>query len=364
MLFRRFIASGAAIGLLLAAAVPVAAGAPNPAGPRPDNSYLVTELVTGPGSDPDLVNAWGLTRSPTSPWWVANNGTDSTTLYRGDGSKVQSGAVPARVGIPDGAPTGAAFNGVSSDFDGDVFLFDGESGIIFGWQGAFTLTGDAQIRNDDHAGDAVYKGLAVGTADVGDGAQQYLYATDFHNGRIDVFDHTYASQTWAGAFHDPDLPRGYAPFGIANLNGTLFVSYALTQQGSDDERAGQGRGAVDAFATDGSFLGRVATHGGLNAPWGLAWAPADFGRFSNDLIVGNFGDGKLHAFRWNGKDWHPDGTLTDSTDEPIAVDGLWAIQFGGGVNVTNDGEANALYYTAGPDDESAGAFGTITATNP
>ena len=227
---------------------------------------------------------------------------DSSTLYRADGSKVTAApGVPARVGIPDGAPTGAVFNGNPADFNGDNFLFDGESGKIFGWRGAFTLTGNAEVGNADHAGDAVYKGLAIGSADVGDGAQQYLYATDFHNGRIDVFDRTFASQTWDGAFHDPKLPKGYAPFGIQNLNGMLFVTYARTQKGSDDERAGQGRGAVDAYATDGTFLGRVATHGQLNAPWGLAWAPADFGRFSNDLIVGNFGDGQLHAYRWDGK---------------------------------------------------------------
>ena len=227
------------------------------------------------------------------------------------------------------------------------------------------MTGNAKVGDGDHLGDAVYKGLAIGTADVGDGAQQYLYATDFHNGRIDVFDHTFASQTWSGAFHDPKLPKGYAPFGIANLDGMLFVTYAKTQKGSDDERAGQGRGAVnDAFATDGTFLGRVATHGQLNAPWGLAWAPADFGRFSNDLIVGNFGNGQLHAFRWDGRHWHPGRRLRGSNDEPIAIDGLWAIEFGGGQNVANDGEANQLFYTAGPDDESGGAFGTIEATNP
>jgi uncharacterized protein (TIGR03118 family) len=364
MLFRRLIVSGAMIGLLLGAAVPVAASGPNPPGPRPANSYLVNELVSGPASDPDLQNAWGLTRSPTSPWWVANNGTDSSTLYRANGSKVAAGTVPARVAIPDGEPTGATFNGTSADFNGDVFLFDGEAGVIFGWQPAFGLTGNAVVRNGDHAGDAVYKGLAVGTADIGNGSQQYLYATDFHNGRIDVFDRSYATQTWTGAFRDPKLPKGYAPFGIANLRGTLFVTYALTQSGSNDERAGVGRGVVDAFATDGTFLGRVATHGLLNAPWGLAWAPADFGRFSNDLIVGNFGDGKLHAFRWDGRSWLPDGELTGSTDEPIVVDGLWGIAFGGGVNIANDGAANQLFYTAGPDDESGGAFGMITATNP
>jgi uncharacterized protein (TIGR03118 family) len=358
MLFRRLIVSGAMVGLVLAAAVPVAASGPAPRGPRPDNSYVVNELVTGPASDHDLQNAWGLTRSPTSPWWVANNGTSTSTLYHADGAK--QGLV---VTIPDdGAPTGAAFNGVGADFNGDLFLFDGESGNIYGWRGALGTT--AEVGNGDHAGDAVYKGLAIGTANVGDRAQQYLYATDFHNGRIDVFDRTFASQTWTGAFHDPSLPNGFAPFGIANLNGMLFVTYAKTQTGSDDERAGVGRGFVDAFATDGTFIARVASHGLLNAPWGLAWAPADFGRFSNDLIVGNFGDGKLHAFRWDGKSWHPDGELTGANDAPTVVDGLWAIEFGGGVNTVNDGAANQLFYTAGPDDESGGAFGTIMATNP
>ena len=361
MLFRRLVVSGAIVGLMLVAAAPAAADGPVSG----SNDYAVTVLRTGPSPDAQLVNAWGLTRSPTSPWWVANNGDDSSTLYRADGSKVNaSPGVEARVGIPDGAPTGAVWNGVGTDFNGDNFLFDGESGKIFGWRGAFTLTGDAEVGNVDHAGDAVYKGLAIGTADVGDGAQQYLYATDFHNGRIDVFDRTFTSQTWAGAFHDPKLPKGYAPFGIQNLNGMLFVTYARTQAGSDDEMAGVGRGVVDVFATDGSFLGRVATHGLLNAPWGLAWAPTDFGRFSNDLIVGNFGDGKLHAFRWDGKSWHPDGELLGSNEEPVVIDGLWAIEFGGGQNVTNNGQANTLFYTAGPNDEEGGAFGTITAAAP
>ena len=361
MLFRRLVVSGAIVGLMLVAAVPAAAHGPGSG----SNDYAVTVLRTGPSPDAQLVNAWGLSRSPTSPWWVANNGDDSSTLYRADGTKVTaSPGVDARVGIPDGAPTGTVWNGITADFNGDAFLFDGEAGVIFGWRGAFTLTGNAEVGNDDHAGDAVYKGLAIGTADVGDGAQQYLYATDFHNGRIDVFDRTFASRTWAGAFHDPKLPKGYAPFGIQNLNGMLFVTYAKTQVGSDDERAGVGRGVVDVFATDGSFLGRVATHGRLNAPWGLAWAPADFGRFSNDLIVGNFGDGKLHAFRWDGKHWHPDGELLGSNDQPVVIDGLWAIEFGGGQNVANDGPANTLFYTAGPNDEEGGAFGTITAAAP
>jgi uncharacterized protein (TIGR03118 family) len=351
MVFRRLIVAGAALGLLVAVAGPVAAKDPNPDG------YTVNTLVTGPSPDADLVNGWGLSRGPTTPWWVADNGTDLSTLYRADGSKV-----PLRVSIPDGAPTGTVFNAVPADFHGDNFLFDGESGKIFGWRGALGTT--AEVGHDHSWDGAVYKGLAIGTADVGAGPQQYLYATDFHNGKIDVFDRTFADQDWAGAFVDPKLPKSYAPFGIQNLNGMLFVTYAKTQAGSDDERAGHGRGVVDAFATDGTFLGRVATHGPLNAPWGLAWAPANFGRFSNDLLVGNFGDGRINAYRWDGTKWHKDGQLKTSDGEPLVIDGLWGIMFGGGVNVVNDGQANELFFAAGPNDESAGAFGKIVADNP
>ena len=244
---RRLLASGAVIGLLLAAAAPVAAHGSTASHPPKDARYTVTTLVTGPSPDTDLVNGWGLSRSPTSPWWVADNGTDLSTLYTADGTKLG-----LRVSIPDGAPTGTVFNpgNAAGDFNGDLFLFDGESGTIFGWRGALGTT--AEVLNDDFAGSAVYKGLAIGTADVGSGAQQYLYATDFHNGRVDVFDRTGAAQTWTGAFTDPKLPKGYAPFGIQNLNGMVFVTYAKTQTGSDDEKAGRGRGFVDAFATNGT----------------------------------------------------------------------------------------------------------------
>jgi uncharacterized protein (TIGR03118 family) len=354
---RRLIASVAVIGLLLAAAAPVAASGPSHH-PK-SNRYTVTTLVTGPSPDTDLVNGWGLSRSPTSPWWVADNGTDMSTLYTANGTKLG-----LRVSIPEGAPTGTVFNpgAGAGDFNGDLFLFDGEAGKIFGWRGALGTT--AEVLNDDFAGDAVYKGLAIGSADVGGGSQQYIYATDFHNGRVDVFDRTGAAQTWVGAFTDPKLPKGFAPFGIQNLNGMLFVTYAKTQAGSDDEMAGRGRGLVDAFATNGAFLGRVASHGQLNAPWGLAWAPTDFGRYSGDLLVGNFGDGHINAYRWDGKHWHAHGTLRDSHGQKVAIDGLWAIAFGGGVNLANDGAANTLFFAAGPHDEEGGAFGTVMANQP
>jgi uncharacterized protein (TIGR03118 family) len=348
MTIRRFLASGAAVGLLFAMAAPVAAHEPGPGA----NDYAVTVLATGPSPDGDLVNAWGLARSPKSPWWVADNGTGVSTLYTANGTKV-----PLTVAIPEGEPTGAVFNGNSADFNGDNFLFDGEAGKIFGWRGALGTTAEVGY---DHSGDgAVFKGLAIGTVGSGASAAQYLYATDFHNRRIDVFDRTFQPAT-LGAFHDPKLPKGYGPFGIQNLNEMLFVTYAKTQPGSTDERAGRGRGVVDAFATDGTFLGRVATHGALNAPWGLAWAPADFGRFSNDLLVANFGDGKINAYRLDGHHWHRDGVLKGADGKPVVIDGLWAIAFGGGLTGGNNGAANTLYFTAGPNGEHDGAFGTIT----
>ena len=351
MAIRRLIAVGAVTVLTLVVAIPVAAhGDNNP--PGRDNAYTVKVLAQGPTPDADLVNGWGISRLPTSPWWVSDNGTDQSTLYKADGSKQG-----LKVAIPGGAPTGTVSSTNAADFHGDLFLFDSEAGVISGWRPALGTT--AETGNGDHAGDAVYKGLAIGTADVGKGLATYLYATDFHNGRIDVFDNAFATQTWSGAFVDPKLPKGYAPFGIQNLKGLLFVTYAKTQAGSDDELAGQGRGVVDVFTTDGTFFGRVARGGGLNAPWGLAWAPADFGRFSGDLIVGNFGDGKLHAYSQNGGRWHSDGVLRGTNHRAVVVDGLWGIAFGGGA--ANNGPTNTMFFAAGPNDEAGGAFGTIDA---
>ena len=266
MVIRRLIAILAMIGLMLAMAIPVSANSDH----HDHSDYAVHVLVTGPSPDTDLVNGWGISRLPGSPWWVADNGTDQSTIYKADGTKQG-----LKVAIPFGEPTGTVSNTDAGDFHGDAFLFDSEAGVISGWRGALGTT--AEVGNNDHQGDAVYKGLAIGTADVGNGMATYLYATDFHNGRIDVFDSTFASQTWSGAFVDPKLPKGYAPFGIQNLKGLLFVTYAKTTPGSNDEVDGKGLGVVDVFLTDGTFFARVAKGDGLNAPWGMAWAPADFG---------------------------------------------------------------------------------------
>jgi len=321
------------------------------------NSYTVTPLVsdTGVGGsrvDANLVNGWGITAGPTTPWWVANNGTDTSTLYRGDGT-----IVPLVVAV-DGGPTGTVFNGSASSFiiSGVParFIFANEDGEIRGWNPTFGTTAALAAAASDGAS---YKGLAIGTA----GSASYLYATDFHNGKVDVYDSTFTLQSWADAFVDPGIPAGYAPFGIQNLNGMIFVTYAKQDADAGDEVAGEGFGYVSAFATDGSFLGRVASRDALNAPWGLAWAPSTgFGRFSGDLLVGNFGDGRINAFAWTGSGWDARGHLKTANHHPLVVDGLWGIGFGNG---SASGPTTTLYFAAGPDDESHGLFGSITSNN-
>jgi uncharacterized protein (TIGR03118 family) len=331
-------------------------------------TYTVTNLVSDGAipaahTDPNLVNAWGLTALPTSPWWVADNGADVTTLYNGDGVP-QFGATPLVVSVP-GAPTGAVAN-PTSDFvvsaggaSGPArFIFATESGTIRGWnpgvppQPPGTLSHETEAPVDNSAAGSVYKGLAIGSVN----GQNFLYANDFVNGKIDVFDKTF--QRVDMSFVDPGLPAGYGPFGIQNIGGHLFVTYAK-QSGGTDELHGQGLGFVDEFATDGTFVARVATRGQLNAPWGLAMAPSDFGRFSGDLLVGNFGDGTINAYALQSDGtWAHRGQLRTADHKPVTIDGLWGLGFGNGAA---SGATNALYFTAGPNDESDGLFGRIEA---
>lgn len=342
--------------LLPALALPAAADAHGP------SLYTVTNLVSdgtipAAHTDHNLVNGWGLTAGPTTPWWVANNGTDTSTLYDGSGA-----ARPLVVSVA-GDPTGAVFNGSSTDFvvtDGTHsgaarFLFATESGTLLGWSPAVPpppLSTHAQVAANRSSVGAVYKGLALGQS----GGASFLYATDFHNGRVDVFNASFTLQGWAGAFSDPSLPAGYAPFGIANLGGRLFVTFAKQDAAARDEVDGEGLGIVDVFGTDGSFGGRVASFGSLDAPWGLAWAPAGFGRFSGDLLVGNFGDGRIHGYRWTTDGWEDQGPLRGTDHRPIVVDGLWGIGFGNGVA---SGPTTTLYFASGPDGEAHGLFGSI-----
>ena len=330
------------------------------------NHFKVTKLASDvPGlaqtTDANLKNTWGLARSDTSPWWIANNGTSSTSVYTGDGTLVQIGGQNAQT-VP-GDPTGAVFSGIDGQFKVGTtsdptpktsrFIFDSEDGTISAWRGAPDALVTVTVP------DAVFKGLAISNGSSG----PRLYATDFAqepgHSRVDVFDGSWNPVNTPGAFVDPKLPKHYGPFGIQTIGDRVFVTYAKQVRGSDDEAHGRGLGIVDAYNLDGKFLRRVAQHGQLNAPWGLAWAPASFGRFGGDLLVGNFGDGQINAYKEmrNGRFEHR-GTLHAAKHGKLSIDGLWALEFG---NAGSNGDPNTLYFTAAINDEADGLFGTITA---
>ncbi len=343
---------GALLVLALVLCSALVAASPLAAAER--NSYTVTPLVSDqPGvaarTDPNLVNAWGLTASGGSPWWVSDNGTDLSTLYRGDGTPQ---ALVVKVA---GGPTGTVFNpttGFVLPTGGKaLFLFDGEDGIVRAWNGAQGTT--AIVVADRSSVGAIYKGLAI--ADTASGPR--LYAADFHNARVDVFNASFGLVP--GGFVDSSLPAGYAPFNVQTIGDRVFVAYAKQDEAAEDEVAGQGTGFVDAYDLAGNLLGRVAQHGQLNAPWGLALAPEGFGRFGGDLLVGNFGDGQINAYEElpNGHFEHR-GELRGSDGNPLTIDGLWALRFGNGANA---GPTGTLFFTAGPDEETHGLFGSITA---
>ena len=340
------------------ASLALVAAAQRPAAP-PGGTYAVTRLVSDvPGAaaatDPNLVNGWGLARSATSPWWVADNGTDRSTLYTSAG-----GINPLVVGV-DGGPTGAVFAGIPDNFVVATtaspalapanFIFSSEDGMIRAWRGGSAA---ALITASGQAG-AIYKGLAIAQPTPG---HPVLYAADFHNARVDIFNGAWQDVTPADAFVDPMLPAGYAPFGIQTIGSRVFVSYAKQDADAEDELAGQGRGFVDAYDLAGNLLERVAQHGQLDAPWGLALAPATFGRFAGDLLVGNFGDGQINAYEETASGFEHRGTLRDTSGQKLVIDGLWALEFG---NAGSNGSPDVLFFTAGPDDESHGLFGTIT----
>jgi uncharacterized protein (TIGR03118 family) len=344
--------------LVLLAVVAVVPGA---ASARSDvaGTYTVHDLSSDvPGlaahQDSDLQNGWGIAEPASGPWWVADNGSDRSTLYSADGTK--QGLV---VQIADGAPTGVVFNGGSGfavTANGKSaparFIFASESGTISGWSP--TVDGTHSVVAV-HEPDAVYKGLALATAASG----PQLYATDFVGGRVDVFDSSFGPGIATGGFVDPGLPAGYAPFGIAAVQGMLVVTFAKQQPGSEDELHHQGFGVVDAFDTDGNLIGRIATHGQLDAPWGIALAPASFGRFGGDLLIGNFGDGQINAYaRQPDGTWERAGGLRNASGRQITIDGLWGIGFG---NDGTAGPSTTLYFAAGPNDEADGLFGSITA---
>jgi uncharacterized protein (TIGR03118 family) len=321
--------------------------------------YLVSDQ---PGvaafTDPNLVNAWGIASSGSGPIWVANNGTGTSTIYHGNGT-----AVPLVVTIPAGAantegavPTGAVFNGTGQFIVTEgassgpaVFIFAGEDGTISGWNPNVDLTHAILPASADlSASGAVFKGLALGVTASGN----FLYATDFHDGFVQVFDSTFTPTT---TFTDSTLTTlGYGPFGIANIGGNLYVSFAKQDADAHDDVEGPGFGYVDEFDTDGNMIRQFAAQGTLDSPWGMVVAPGNFGAFSNALLVGNFGDGRISAFDLASGDFL--GQMLLPSGQPLVIDGLWGLRFGNG---GQGGRTNLLYFTAGPDGESHGLFGNI-----
>ena len=325
---------------------------------EPGNSYNVQNLVsdgfitTANPPDPLLVNGWGIAALPTSPWWVSAADSNSSLLYNATGVR------SALVVQVSGSPTGIVANSttgfvvtVGASSGAARFIWAAEDGSISAWTPVIapTTLSHVMVPNAQApAHGASYKGLAL--------AGSFLYAADFHNNHVDVFDSAFHAVTLAGNFVDPKLPKGFAPFGIQTLGTNIFVSYAKQDAEAADEVAGEGLGFVSEFNLDGTFVRRVASRDALNAPWGMAMAPANFGRFSGDLLVGNFGDGRINAF--DPVTFEPKGHLKNTHGKAVKIDGLWGIGFGNG---SAAGPTNVLYFAAGPDHEEHGLFGRIDA---
>ena len=349
--------------------------------------------------DPNLLNPWGVTEIPTgSPFWISDNAAGLATLYNVPASAPNSVtinglvvSIPTPVGS-SGAPTGTVFNittlpgstpgfmisGVDANDKPTSaparFLFATEDGTIVGWNpgvgsspssfngpNGFSTQGIIAVDNSGNnftnpnpssQTGAVYKGLAIATDANG---MTRLYATNFRSGMVEMYDVNFHALTSPSAFVDPKLPDSYAPFNVTVLNGAVFVTYAVQDAIKHDDVAGQGHGFVDVFELDGTFRQRFAQHGQLNSPWGVAQAPTNFGALSGDLWIGNFGNGHINAY-------NPDsGEFIDKVRNPkgqaIVIDGLWALRVG---NNGNGGRSDTIYFTAGPNGETDGLFGSLT----
>jgi uncharacterized protein (TIGR03118 family) len=368
--FGRHFGGSAVIAVSIIAATTIRADAQQ-------NAYVVNPLVSdqtgkAPIVDPNLKNAWGVTFSPAaSPFWISDNATGLATLYDGDGT-----IVPVVVTIPcpttagqgsscpqTAAPTGTVWNPtttflVPGTTTAAHFIFATEDGTISAWASgpAATIAVDNSTVPTAKLG-AVYKGLAVGVNVRG----VFLFATNFRGGTVDVFAPAPAGSTTGfyvpaptdGGFQDSSIPPGFAPFGIQNINGDLFVTYAKQNGKKHDDMAGPGNGFVDVFDTDGHLLRSFASRGALNSPWGVARASFAFGLFSGQVLVGNFGDGRINVFDSNGSFL---AQLAKPNRKALAIDGLWTLTLGGGAKSSSD----TLYFTAGPNKETNGLFGTIT----
>jgi uncharacterized protein (TIGR03118 family) len=350
--------------------------------PPATTTFTDTPLVTDKAEvvavatiiDANLQNPWGIATAPGLPFWIADNNANLATLYSGTGTietQAVTGSADVGVAIPSSAagvqanPTGQVYNGnggflipTSNGQESALFMFDGEGGTIAAWakdSGATAVAAydDGVANGAEHA---VYKGLALGTV----GGATYLYATDLHNNKVDVFDTNFSKPAaMQGKFLDPSIPTGFVPFGIATLNGQLYVTFAKQDTEKHDEITGAGLGYVDIFDFSGNLVSQFASGGALNAPWGMTVAPAGFGSLEGDVLIGNFGDGTINIFTPNGTALATSvGHLMGSNGSAIAFPGLWSLVFGDG---DSDKPVTTLFYTAGFADQTDGVFGSITA---
>lgn len=337
-------------------------------------------------TDPNLINPWGLTRSPTgSPFWVGNNNSGTSTLYDGTGapqnffpdphpdsngnginSPFNNFVMVPPPGFAPGtqsAPTGVVFNGSPTDFllvpgtpkTQAIFMFSAEDGTISGWNPGVNVTNAVlKVDNSDKgsAHSAVYKGMTTGEIK----GQKVLYVANFRSARVEVYSTSFQRiHLGEEAFDDDSIPHGFAPFNVQNIGGSIFVTYAMQDGPRHDPVGGEGFGFVDIFSTDGKLQGRLEHGDWFNAPWGVVWTPRDFGEFSNTILVGNFRSGWIAAFNGFSKKFI--GFVRNPDDSLVTIGGLWSLTFG---NNGSAGSSTTLFFTAGGVDEAHGLFGTLT----
>jgi uncharacterized protein (TIGR03118 family) len=352
------IAAAAVLAMVALSPAVAAARGTSGSGRRFEQRNLVSDIAgVARTTDRNLVNPWGLAAGPSTPLWVADNGPGLATLYSGGVNGSIAKTMPPIVRIPGGSPTGAVFNptrgfvvragGASAPAN---FIFDSEAGTITAWSRAVPPATEAQTVVTTPG--AVYKGLAIATVK---NQGTFIYAADFHGAKIDVFDSNFAPAHLSGGFVDSAIPAGFAPFNIQQINGNLYVSYAKQDMAGHDEIDGAGLGFVDVYTTSGHLVKRLVSQGRLDAPWGMVRAPSGFGRFSGDLLVGNFGDGMINAY--NPSTGRFAGQLTNTDGAPVQIDGLWTLRFGNGTF----GTPRTLVFSAGIGGENHGLLGELIA---
>jgi len=325
--------------------------------------------------DANLQNPWGTAVAPGLPFWIADNNSNLATLYTGTGTVETSTitgsnsvgiAIPASAAGVQANPTGQVYNATGgflihtvNGMESALFIYDGEGGTIAAWaanSGATAVTAydDGIVNGANHA---VYKGLAIGSVN----GATFLYATDLHNNKVDVFDTNFSKPAaMQGKFVDPTMPAGFVPFGISAVSGQLYVTYAKQDSAMHDEVTGAGMGYVDVFDMSGNFVTRFASQGMLNAPWGIAVAPSGFGSIAGDVLIGNFGDGTINIFTPSGSLATVVGQLMVSNGGTLAIPGLWSLVFGNG---DPDKPLTTLFYTAGFANQTDGVFGSIAVSS-